>query len=121
MPDTIPAAKDNTLIEDPEGDRSNGAGEYLFAGLTAEPSDRIRRGLIAFSVADSLGSSATIDSVLLELNMSKTTGHPFPFTVSLHKLTADWGEGASVGGRGEGVGGDAESGDATWRYAFYEP
>lgn len=120
-PTTIPAVKDNTLYEDPEGDKSNGAGDFLFAGLTAEPSDAIRRGLIAFSVADSITAPATIDSVFLELNMSKTTGHVQAFAVSLHKVWADWGEGTSDADRGEGAGAPATSGDATWKFSFYEP
>ena len=28
--------KDTTLYEDPEGDRGNGAGQYMFAGVTGQ-------------------------------------------------------------------------------------
>lgn len=122
-PVSIPAAKDNTLIESPNSDLSNGKGEYMFAGLTAEPSHATRRAVLAFAVSDSLASSATIDSVVLQLNMSKTSGHAQAFTVGLHLLSADWGEGESYAGPGErqGAGAPAKSGDATWLYRFYEP
>jgi hypothetical protein len=124
-PTVIPAAKDNTLYEDPEGDASNGAGEHLFAGRTAEMVDNLRRGLIAFQVSDSLGASTVVDSVFLDLHMSKTpaiTPYPLPFPISLHRVSADWGEGTSVGeGGGEGIGGAATEGDATWLYRFFEP
>ena len=39
--------------------------------------------------------------------------------VSLHRVTRDWGEGASVAAGMEGVGGNSAPGDATWIHTFY--
>jgi hypothetical protein len=42
-----------------------------------------------------------------------------PREVALHRATADWGEGASVGAGNGGAGGFAAPGDATWTYTFH--
>jgi hypothetical protein len=107
--------KDNTLYEDPTGAQSNGSGERFFAGFTAIP--EIRRGLIAFDVAGAVPPGATIDSVALKLNMSKTIVGVQP--VALHRALADWGEGASDAPGEEGIGTFPETGDATWLHTFF--
>ncbi|MCH8310693.1 MAG: DNRLRE domain-containing protein, partial [Chloroflexi bacterium] len=64
---------------------------------------------------------ATVDSVSLRLNMSRTSLSAGVQTISTHRLTADWGEGNSVstgGGGGGGIGGPAAFGDATWIHRF---
>jgi spore coat protein A len=111
------AQKDNTLYEKNSGDLSNGAGSYFFAGNTQQgDDDDTRRGVIAFDVS-SIPAGSTITDVDLTLNMSRTqTGSR---TVSLHRLTADWGEGNSNAGGQEGDGASAADGDATWLYRFY--
>lgn len=122
-PTSIPPVKDNTLVESAASNLSNGKGEHMFAGRTAESSHSRRRAVFAFGVADSIASTAKIDSVVLELHMSRTGNHPQAFTVTLHRLAADWGEGASYAGPGgeQGAGAPAASGDATWLYRFFEP
>lgn len=111
----LPAAKDNTLYEAADGSLSNGAGPYLFCGTTA--GGAVRRGLIAFDIAAAIPTGATILSAELRLHMSRTpTAGEF---VSLHRLTADWGEGASDAFGQEGGGGPAQPGDATWLHTFY--
>jgi hypothetical protein len=115
-------SQDNTLYQPylreaaGEGLLSNGAGSYFFAGriLTGE----LRRGLLAFDVAGALPAGARITEVTLTLQMSKTIVGPT--TVSLHRLTADWGEGDSDAGGEEGAGAPAMPGDATWLHTFYD-
>lgn len=113
----ITASKDNTLIEDPKGALSNGSGPAFFAGrIGFMGGATLRRGVIAFDVADAVPADATIVDVTLQLNLSLTnTG---PQTVALKRLEADWGEGDSfIPG---GMGAPAEPGDATWLHTFYD-
>lgn len=112
---TLGASKDNTLYEDPTGSLSNGVGVRFFTGKTGD--GYIRRALVAFDVAGSVPAGATITNVTLRLNMSKTTAPAE--TVELHRVLADWGEGASDAGANEGSGIQAASGDATWVHTFY--
>jgi hypothetical protein len=98
---TLGPVKDNTLYESSSGALSNGAGAYMFVGKT-DNSALIRRAVIAFDPT-SVPIGATIDSVTLNLNMSRTTSGSQ--TVTLHKLQADWGEGTSdaLGNEGGGT------------------
>jgi hypothetical protein len=116
---TLDAVRDNTLYEDESGDKSNGAGDYFFAGRTDQGSDEDqRRGVIAFDIAGTIPSGSTINDVTLTLYMSRTRG---PSTaVRLHRLLADWGEGDSHAGGEEGGGDSARPGDATWIHTFWE-
>jgi hypothetical protein len=41
-------------------------------------------------------------------------------TVSVYRVTADWGEGASNAGTPGGQGAPAQTGDATWGYRVYD-
>lgn len=109
--------KDNTLYED-GGDVSNGAGEYLFAGQTANTNNNLlRRAVLAFSLTGNIPSDAVITSVTLDMTMSMSiVGEA---NVALHRLTADWGEGTSDAPGQEGRGTDATSGDATWLNTFF--
>jgi hypothetical protein len=119
----IPSFKDNTMYEESDT-LSNALGEHFFSGTNnggaSAPADA-RRGLLAFAISDSIPAGAVIDSVALVLNLSKKA----PFVagnsaVSLHVLLADWGEGTSIAnlGPGEGGGGSATPGDATWLDRF---
>jgi hypothetical protein len=113
-------SKDNTVFE--EADSSNGKGDYIFAGenLNGEdPPPDARRALLAFAVSGDIPANAVIDSVRLTLNMSKTHPSAGDRVVSLHRLTADWGEGDSDASFEEGTGAGAEPGDATWTFRFF--
>jgi hypothetical protein len=114
----ITPSKDNTLYEyDPaEGDHSNGAGFHLFAGENGM--GELRRGVVAFDVAGTIPAGSTITAVSLTMNMSMTPAGAE--TVELHKLLADWGEGTSHAGMGEGDGAPATPNDATWRHRFFD-
>jgi len=111
----LSAEKDNTLYEDVTGSISNGAGSHLFVGKTN--TGAIRRGLISFDIAGSLPSGATITNARLELHMSRTTA--ISQTVSLHRLTRNWGEGISNANANEGGGVPATPGDATWLHTIF--
>ncbi|OGO38137.1 MAG: hypothetical protein A2W35_03715, partial [Chloroflexi bacterium RBG_16_57_11] len=112
---SLPPNKDNTLYEDATGSTSNGAGSYFFAGQTA--AGQIRRAVMAFDIAGNIPAGSTINSVMLTLNMSRTqAGNQ---TVSLNRLTANWGEGTSNADANEGQGAPATIGDATWLHTFY--
>jgi hypothetical protein len=108
------SSRDNTLYESASGFLSNGAGSYLFTGSTA--GSEIRRALLAFDVTGSVPAGATINSASLDLSMSKTISGSQP--VSLHRVTADWGEAGSDAGGEEGGGAVAQTGDATWLHTF---
>ena len=97
------------------GSISNGAGEFLFAGQTAQPS--LRRALIQFDVASAVPAGSTIQSVQLVLNMSMTVSNAQ--NVGLHRVNASWGEGASDAPGQEGGGASAMTNDATWTFRFF--
>jgi Thrombospondin type 3 repeat len=116
----IGAKKDNTLYEPPPGQElSNGAGQHLFVGTTANPAPNgdIRRALVAFDVAAAIPAGSTITQVVLTLNMSRTMNGTQAITV--HRVTADWGEGTSDAVAEEGGGAAPASGDATWINRFF--
>lgn len=112
----IPADRDTTLIEDPDGAFSNGAGPVFFAGRTNQGAGSIRRGLLRFDVASALPPRAIVESVTLRL--SALSGNPGASTVRLYRVLADWGEGASFSTGGRGA--PSEPGDATWIHTFYD-
>lgn len=111
----IAANRDVTLIEDAEGDIANGSGPAFFAGRTNQPAFGIRRGLVYFDVAAALPKKAIIDFASLRLYQESNNAQPIE--ISLFRLLADWGEGASAtsGGRGR----PAEAGGSTWLYRFW--
>jgi hypothetical protein len=113
---SLPAAKDNTLYEDPNGTLSDGIGPHLFAGRTAQASGSIRRGLVAFNLS-SIPAGATVTSVSLTLNASKSNSAST--LIALHKVTKNWGEGTSNAGDPGGGGAPATTNDATWKYTFF--
>lgn len=110
----ITAASDNTLFKHNDGLLSSGAGPGIFAGNNSQ--SNTRRAVIAFAIADVIPSGATIDSVALWLNVSSAPNE-IVRRVALHRVTSDWGEGASVSSGGSG--GESADGDATWIHTFY--
>ena len=112
----VPADRDATLIEDPDGALANGSGPVLFAGRTNQGAGSVRRGLLRFDVAGSLPPRAIVESVTLRL--TALPGNPDPSRFRLYRVLEDWGEGASftTGGRGA----PSEPGDATWLHTFHD-
>lgn len=118
---TLQPSRDNTLFETPDGSASNGKGARVFAGMTA--TGRHRRALLAFDIRSQVPPGSQITRVVLTLTVSiSSTGSQ---VMSLHRVSTDWGEGASLAqwfgffGRGDGGGAEAEAGDATWLHAFF--
>jgi hypothetical protein len=112
---TLAPLKDNTLYESATGALSNGAGQYLFAGQTAN--DLTRRAALAFDLSG-LPAGATVTAATLTLSMSKTISGQTPMT--LHALQKAWGEGASDALGEEGAGAAALTGDATWLHTHFD-
>lgn len=112
--------QDNTLIENVAGSSSSGLGPGLFVGKTNSSS--LRRTLVRFDVAGAIPAGAHIDSVRLQMTLTRTMDSD-PVTVTLHRVEASWGEGTSNGGGGPGGGGGggapATTGDATWLHRFF--
>lgn len=109
-------SKDNTLYETPDGGASNGAGWHLFAGTTQSLSRR--RALLAFDVAAQLPPGSRITKATLTMRVSMTISGAEPAT--LHRLTADWGQGDSDAGTfRDGGGAPSSPGDATWLHTFF--
>jgi hypothetical protein len=115
----INPSKDNTLYEyDPaEGDMSNALGLHFFAGETGM--GELRRGVVAFDIAGHIPPGSTITAVSLSMNVSRVPVDT-AYTVELHKLLADWGEGTSDAPGEEGDGAPVTSNDATWRHRFFD-
>lgn len=114
-------AKDNTLYEDPAGRFSNGTGQYLFMGRTGSqngiPALR-RRALISFDLsAIPVGSEITFAE--LQVVIDKVPPQAGGVIAGVHRVLADWGEGASNAPGPEGQGWAAEPGDATWIHRFF--
>ena len=107
--------RDNTLYQRGDEPLSNGAGPSFFVGKTK--SLGLRRGLLQFDFAN-LPSGAKINSVELILNMDRSRSGEY--VVGLHKVTNSWGENTSTGVKGGGLGGAAQTGDATWKYSFIQ-
>jgi hypothetical protein len=112
----ITAARDATLIEDPDGAWANGSGPALFAGRINQVQNSVRRAALAFDVARALPSSALIDAVELRLNV--VSGHSVPVVIGLHRLLEPWGEGPASSSGGGGA--PSQAGDVTWIHTFYD-
>ncbi|MEO6710519.1 MAG: DNRLRE domain-containing protein, partial [Planctomycetota bacterium] len=93
---TIAAVKDATIYNDTVGNRSDGSSFNLYSGRAATNSTwPVRRALVWFDVASAVPAGSTIQSARLELYMSKTSVGNKLFDI--HRLTAGWNEGPSVG------------------------
>jgi hypothetical protein len=108
----LPAA-DNTLYEHATGALSNGVGASMFTGRTgAQGGFKARRAVVKFDVAGAVPAGHEVIYAELRLFCSQTNGAPNQ--VKLHRLSADWGEGASDAGFPGGGGAPSANGDATW-------
>jgi hypothetical protein len=113
---TIPAGRDNTLFSTEDGSSSNGAGPNVFSGRTGPSGGTRQRALLWFDLAGAVPAGSTIVGV--ELTLTVVAGGAAPAqTHGLHRVLADWGEGASSGGGGSGA--PSAPGDATWLHTFY--
>ncbi len=113
---TLGALRDTSIYNDGTGELANGAGTGLFAGQNGIA--QTTRALIAFDIASAVPAGSTITSV--ELRLTKAAGPSAAHTISLFRITSDWGEGSSApSSGGGGSGAPATSGSATWLHTFY--
>jgi glucose/arabinose dehydrogenase len=112
--------RDATLYED-SGSLANGSGDHLFFGKVGTQGDEfLRRALVRFDVS-AIPAAAQIQSVEVAFEINQVPQiSPAGGTATLHRVQADWGEGASDAPGAEGMGTAAEVGDATWLYRFYD-
>lgn len=118
----LSAVQDTTLFEDPAGRLGNGSGQYLFVGRTWDQNgiDKLlRRALIKFDLG-SIPAGSTINSVSFSFTIDQVPPAATGATISLHTVTADWGEGASNAPGPEGRGTTAQINDATWLHRFFD-
>jgi glucose/arabinose dehydrogenase len=109
----LPANRDNTMFEE-YPTRSNGKGAHLYAGqIAGSGGEFFRRALLRFDLS-SIPVGVTLLSASVSLTTTKQVSQDFAFT--LHRATADWGEGNSNAGEPGGKGIAALVGDATWIY-----
>jgi hypothetical protein len=119
----IPADRDATLIEEPDGAAASGSGPAIFAGRTALLDNTVRRALLRFDVTSGVRTlprrpvAAAIDRVAVVVTVVMEPPQAGPREFRLHRLLSDWGEGASSSPGGTGA--PAAPGDATWIHAFY--
>ncbi len=108
-------SRDNTMFSN---GNSNGLGDAIFSGRTGSFGGlTVQRGLLAFDVAGSLGAGSTIISARLEMVLVLTSIMGGQESHSLHRVSADWGEGTSIAFGGTGA--LPTAGDATWTHTFY--
>jgi len=117
--------QDNTLYEtsidsgETVNERSNGAGNFLFAGRTGfDAGFRLRRAVLKFDLGD-LPPDAEILSAELTLYQSKSAPGSPPAEMGLHRVLQAWGEGTSKGIAAEGQGDFPADDDATWHHSLY--
>jgi hypothetical protein len=106
----LTSIQDNTIFSELTGN-SNALGDGIYAGRNNVGG--LRRGLVKFDLT-SVPAGSQVLSVTVTLEMIQSSGGNEP--VSLHRLTASWGEGTSSGA---GQGAAATTGDATWIRRFF--
>lgn len=113
---TLTASRDNSLFE--EGDLSNGAGSWIFAGATdpGKNNAALRRALVAWDLSP-LAPGSSVAAASVTLDMDRTISGAFAF--SLHRMESDWGEGTTNAPAQEGEGVPASATDATWSKPFF--
>jgi spore coat protein A len=113
---TLNPVKDNMIVSE-STTFSNGAGSWFIAGNNNQgTSGQSRRALIQFDLT-AIPTTATITGVTL--TMVNDRGKAGTQTVSLHRVTASWGEGTSNSNVDPGKGVAATTNDATWTHRFY--
>jgi hypothetical protein len=85
-------------------------------GRNNQVENSVRRGLLYFDVAAAVPRAAIIDSVVLTLYMTPSNSQSS--TLTLYRVQADWGEGASSASGGGGA--PSEPGDVTWLHTFFD-
>ena len=108
-------SKENTLYEVEGGFLCNGSSQHFFAGKSA--SRPVRRVVAAFDLAGDVPVGSTITEVTLTLNMSRTVDDAQ--VIAVHRMLADWGQGASDHPSNEEAKVAATTVDATWIFRVF--
>lgn len=112
--------QDNSLYESIVGNLSNGSGDWLFAGQAGPGGGLPRRAaLVQFDIAGNVPAGAIIIGATLTANVNNPNGGGGPTTLTLHPVVGSWGEEGSDAPSGEGGGGTAMTGDATWLHRHF--
>lgn len=112
-------SKDNSIFS--ENLNSNGAGNWIFSGVTNQGAlGNSRRALMMFDIESQIPSEAIVTDVVLQLNSDKKRDESGPTDFDLHPIETDWGEGDSDAVGDEGIGATASIDDATWDHAFFD-
>lgn len=116
----LQASRDGTLFGPIAEDLSSGSGQFIFAGRTSgggSGANDVRRGLVRFDVSEIPNGSKVVSASLRMQIVWRPQDAAFPVTTALHRVTVEWGEGASVSAGGAGV--PAEIDDVTWTDRFH--
>jgi len=114
----VPIA-DATLIEAAPSN-SNGGALWITAGTTQNYTRN--RALMLFDITNNIPRGAQITLVSLNVSVTRKPAEPPPSSYfSLRRMLRAWGEGTTVAplDGSPGLGGDAQSGDATWLQPFF--
>ena len=125
---TLTSERDNSIFSETQSN-ANGAGHNIYTGRGgggggggSGGAPALRRGLLAFDIAASVPTGATIQNARLTLHLiDAATNGPAFVDVNLHRVLADWGEGLSDAGEGNGTGTGtaALTNDVTWNERFF--
>jgi hypothetical protein len=114
---TLRPVADTSLMETAP-DNNNGGEAWVLAGTTQNFTRN--RGLFLFDFGADIPAGAIIDSVSLQLEVTRQPGdgyNPAPF--GLHRVLRPWGEGdKSALDNAGGMGALAEANEATWTHRF---
>lgn len=118
---TIGSSQDTTIFNN-NVNNSAGGTIVMFSGTDGNAA--IKRALVQFDIASNIPAGSTITGVQLTLFLGQVAGMVTTgtATISLYRLTDDWGEGTNGAGTsiaGDGQGFPAKDGDATWANRFY--
>lgn len=109
---TLNPIKDNSIYEDPDTN-ANATGDGIYVG--GSNTMGARRGLINFDLS-SVPAGSIVDSVFLEMKVTKVPSGGVTGNVGLHLASVSWKEGISTG---TGAGGHATAGEVSWNCAEY--
>jgi hypothetical protein len=110
---TLTSSRDNTLYNDATGSLSNGAGPFMYAGLTTN--GNVRRALVGFDLS-SIPAGSIVTGVQLRLYLTRAASTNI--NVGLHRVEQNWGQGTSDAGDPGGGGAPTSTGDASWTDAI---
>ena len=115
------SSQDTTIFNN-NVNNSAGGTVIMFSGTDGNAA--VKRALVQFDVATNVPAGSTITGVQLTLFLGQVAGMVTTgtATISLYRLTDDWGEGTNGAGstiNGDGQGFAAQDGDATWANRFY--